>query len=153
MSCDVGSQIDLQQVAVVSRDIVYKKTPFDVITWRHKKIGCTCLLYRSGRMVCHGDKSKMRKYARLLQKMGYQICLKNVKVVTQSAVHQLETSVKYSHLLQLPGAIYEPEIYHALSIKRGGVYFIVYTNRKVVITGVKSEKILVIPTILEMEML
>ena len=107
-------------------------------------------------MICHGEKFQKRKYARILQKLGYPVGLNNFKMVTQSAVYQLRRHVKYEDFLQLPGSTYEPEIYHGLEIRRGGVYFIIYRSSKVVITGIKSSSVLndiVYPTILELEML
>ena len=44
-----------------------------------QKIGCTCLLYSSGKMICHGSKDQMRKYGRLLCKLGYTISLKMLR--------------------------------------------------------------------------
>ena len=123
MSCELGCNIDMLHVFLNSRDIVYKKTPFDVLTWHHKKIRCTCLLYRNGKMICHGNKSQMRKYARVVQKLGYPVCVRDVKIITQSAVYQLKNDVNYSKIAKLPGAIYEPEIFHALGIKKCGLYF------------------------------
>ena len=76
MSCELGCTIDLQRVASCSRDVVYKKVPVDALSWHHKKIRCTCFLYRTGKMICHGNKSQLRQYARIMQKMGYPVCSK-----------------------------------------------------------------------------
>ena len=107
-------------------------------------------------MICHGNKSQLRKYARILQKLGYPIHLHKVQIITQSAMYQLKNVVNYSELSKLSGAVYEPEIYHAVGIRRNGVYFIVYKTGKVVITGIKNSKMLsevVDPTLLELEVL
>ena len=144
------------KVVLCSRDVVYKKVPFDVLVWHHKKIRCTSLLYRTGKMICHGNKSQLRKYARILQKLGYPIHLHKVQIITQSAMYQLKNVVNYSELSKLSGAVYEPEIYHAVGIRRNGVYFIVYKTGKVVITGIKNSRMLsdvVDPTLLELEVL
>ena len=151
---DLGCPVDLRHIACNTRDVVYKTEPFDAITWHHKKIRCSCMLFRSGKMICHGNKQQMRKYARILFKMGYPVALKNVKVVTQSAVYTMKNAVRYSEMVKLPGATYEPEIYHALNIKRNRVHFTVYKSGKVVITGIKTPGILedvVNPTLLELE--
>ena len=156
MSCELGCTIDLVRVASCSRDVVYKKVPFDVLTWHHKKIRCTCLLYRTGKMICHGNKSQLRQYARILQKLGYPVHLSKVKLITQSAVYQLKNIVNYLEMAKFSGAVYEPEICHALGIRQNGLYFIVYKSGKVVITGIKNQKMIndiVNPTLLEIEIL
>ena len=107
-------------------------------------------------MICHSNKSQLKKYARILQKLGYSICLHKVQIITQSTMYQLKNVVNYSEFSKLSGAVYEPEIYHAVGIRRNGVYFIVYKTGKAVITGIKNSKMLseeVNPTLLELEVL
>ena len=153
---DLGCPLDLRHIAVNSRDVVYKTKPFDVINWHHKKIRCSCMLYSTGKMICHGNKKQMRKYARILFKMGYPVSLNKVKIATHSAVYNLTNEVNYFKMMKLPGATYKPEIYHALNIKRKRVHFTVYRTGKVVITGITSERVIddiVNPTLLELEIL
>ena len=107
-------------------------------------------------MICHGDKQQMRKYARILFKMGYPVSLNKVKIATRSAVYSLINGVNYFKMMKLPGATYKPEIYHALNIKRKRVHFTVYRTGKVVITGITSEHVIhdiVNPTLVQLESL
>ena len=54
-------------------------------------------------MICHGNKCHLRKYARVLQKLGYPICLHKVQILSQSAVYQLKNVVNYSELSNYQG--------------------------------------------------
>ena len=100
------------------------------------------MIYSNGKLICHGKKLQMRQYARLLQNLGYPIRIQNVKLVTQSAVYQMKNRVEYTKIVKIPGAVYEPEVFHAVCIKRHGVHFTVYRSGKVIITGLtKSNKI------------
>ena len=86
--------------------------------------------------------------------MGYPVSLNKVKIVKHSAVYSLINEVNYFKMRKLPGATYEPEIYHTLNIKRKRVHFTVYRTGKVVITGIMSECAIddiVNPTLLELE--
>ena len=50
--------------------------------------------------------------------------------------------------------MYEPEMYHTFGIRKNGLYFIVYKSSKVVITGIKNQKMIkdiVYATLLELE--
>ena len=134
---DLKCALDLKHIALNTRDVVYTLKPFTVLRWKHKKIGGTCMVYASGKIIHHGEKYQLRKYARLLQKLGYNVCLNNIKLVTQSATYTLP-SVNYEHLVKTMRATYEPEIYHACIFKRGRMSFTVYKSGKVVITGIKN---------------
>ena len=119
-----------------------------------KKLGVVVCCIVLEKMICHGNKKQMRKYARILFKMGYPVSLNKVKIATHSAVYNLTNGVTYFKMMKLPGATYEPEIYHALNTKR--VHFTVYMTGKVVITGITSERVIddiVNPTLLELESL
>ena len=48
----------------------------------------------------------------------------------------------YHKFVKIPGASYEPEIFHALGIRTKGLYFIVYKSGKVVITGIKHKSMM-----------
>ena len=134
---DLKCAFNLRHIASKSRDVVLTSKPFTVLRWRHKKIGGTCMIYASGKIIHHGEKYQLRKYARLLQKLGYDVCLKYIKLLTQSATYTLP-SVNYSTLVKTMNASYEPEVFHACILKRDGMNFTIYQSGKVVITGIKN---------------
>ena len=95
------------------------------------------MLYASGKIIHHGDKTQLRKYLRLLQKIGYHIRHYKIILVTQSATFTLP-KVNYTSLVENLGAQYEPECYHACILKRNGMTFNIYKSGKVIITGIKN---------------
>ena len=114
------------------------------------------MVYTSGKIICHGEKKDLRRYGRTLQKMGYPIKLTKITVLTRSATYVLTEKPNFKNIVKMMGGRYEPEIFQALEIKRTGVCFLVYKSGKVVITGIKSERLLediVNPTLLELECL
>ena len=82
------------------------------------------MLYRTGKIIGHGDKQQMQKYTRILFKMGHPASLNKV-IVTHTAVYSLINGVNYFKMMKLPGATDEPEIYHVLNIKGKRVHFTV----------------------------
>ena len=153
---DLGTRLNLKNILEKMRDVKYKERPFRVLLWCHKRIRCTCMVYDSGKIICHGEKKDLRRYARILQKMGYAIRLKKIIVLTRSAKYVLRERPNLYKLTKMMGGSYEPEIFQALEIKRGGICFLIYKSGKVIITGIANEQLLddiVNPTLLEIECL
>lgn len=157
-SANVSCKLDLKDIALRSHNVKYTKTPFHMLEWKHKKIGGTCLVYTSGKVMCHGDKQMMRKYCRVIQKLGYPVRLKDTKLCTASAVYDLKTTVDYKHLVQkFPQVSFHPELFHAPILKlEQNVSMTIFHSGKIIIAGVTSEDIaydVVLPKLLEMELL
>lgn len=147
--------LDLKDITKRNSNIICTDHPFKMITWRHPKIKDTCLMYESGKLICHGTKSALRKYCRLLQKQGYPIHFTRIRLVTMSAMHVLNSPVNYSKLVSNMRQIsYEAEFFHAPILRKEKLSFIIYQSGKVIITGIKSQKHIddiVYPTLLEIE--
>ena len=134
---DFACTFNPKYIASNTRDVIVTSKPFTVLRWRHKKIGGTCILYSSGKVIHHGEKHQFRKYARLLQKMGYPVQLTYIKLLTSSAIYTI-SSVNYRKLVNTMNASYEPELYHACILKRQGMCFTIYQSGKVIITGITN---------------
>ena len=155
-NAEMGCSLDLKDITESQWNIEYHRLPFHRVVWRHKKIGCTCLLYANGKAICHGGKDKMRQYARLLQKMKYPIRMKKIKIVTRSAAYSFRKSLDFRKIAQYTKGSYEPEIYHGLRFIKEGLHYTLYKSGKVIVTGIKSEKEIdtkVNPTLLEIEII
>lgn len=159
---DLASTFDLRHIALQVTNVRYDPKRFNGLIWQHKKIGGTCLLFGSGRLVCNGNltltvaRKRIRQYARCLEKLGYPVTLTRIHVVTRSAVHTLSQQINCaafsSHVV---GASYEPEIMNAVMVKRESIHFTCFPSAKVIITGIKTRTCLdrvVYPTLLEMEL-
>ena len=160
VKADLGVALDLASIARQARDIQYNPKKWPGAVWRHRHIAGTCLFYKSGKVICNGNNSiasakrSLRKYARLLQGYGNRVKLDSIQIQTMSAVHDLAMPVDLKSLGSIGGA-YEPELFNACHLKKGRVHFTIFSTGKIIITGVKSQKLLqtiVYPTIFEIAM-
>lgn len=117
--------LDLVRIARKSTNVVYNPKKFNGLIWRHRKISGTCLVFRSGKIICPGIKRRedikecVRKYARQIQKLGFDVKITNIRLITSSAFHDLRRTVVYSKLVKYLNVQLEPEIVHAATLKRG----------------------------------
>ena len=152
-------EIDLKHLVSISRDVSYNPRKHNCLIWRHKKIGGCCMVSKQGRMMCNGAassipeaKKRVRRYARLIQKANYPVCLTKIQVVTISAVHTFSKSLDLRRLTREMEGQYEPELFPALMFKRNGIHFNCFRTGKMVMTGIKNLED-VYPTIMEMELM
>lgn len=158
---DLKCPLDLRDITNRIGNAIYTVKPFKMVQWRHRKIGGTCLLYHSGKVIYHGDdERRLRKYCRIIQKMGYPIRFKKIHLVTMCGVYDSKKTLDYPSLVRRMKSIYgpggvsfEPELYHAPMVKIGKISFTAYKNGKIIIAGIKSDEQIydvVLPTLLEM---
>lgn len=162
LTAELGCALDLKHVTNSAFFIRYNPKIFSGVIWSHRKLRATCLLFKNGKLVCTGAKSisggrkSIRQYARILQKMGYAVNLQNIRVRTMSAVHTLQGRIKPEALVEFLGAVYEPEIFSAVRLRKEGIHYTCFHTGKVIITGIKSMKDFeekLCETLLEMECL
>lgn len=156
----LGCTIDLLRLTYRLANVRYDPRSFSAVIWQHRKIGGNCLLFSNGTINCNGKCSsllagrrRLRRYARILQKMGHEISLHNVRVVTASAVYQLSEKIVPS---RLPSYFsYEQELFPAVMLRRSGFHFTCHLSGKILITGIKGEKDFdeIYSIILELELL
>lgn len=159
------TRLDLNKLANTECNIVYNPSRFSAAVWHHRKISKCCLIFSNGKMICTGQsyneaKSNIKKYARLLQKKGYvtqERVVVSIKKITMSMTYSFGKKVSLVTLSQEIGdALYSPDMYNGMIVKRSGVSIIVFTTGKVIITGVKSDKQvdrIILPLILDIELL
>ena len=83
-------------------------------------------------------KKDLRKYARIVQKLGYSVYLDRIPVVTKSAVATLSGKLNLPSLAKFLNGSYEPELFHAALVKDGNVNFTCFKSGKIIMTGVKN---------------
>ena len=155
----LGCRFDLSQIAREITNVRYDPRNFNGLIWQHRMIGGNCLLFANGNINCNGKcssvragKERLRRYARLLQRMGYAIKLQKIKLVTASAVHQLSERLDLERL-QMDFS-YEPELFPAVMFRRQGMHFTCHFTGKVLITGIKrkSDIDIIYSILLELEL-
>ena len=158
----VGGQLDtvinLCALARQLTNVRYDPTSFSGLIWQHRKIGGNCLIFANGYINCNGSCEsfrggikRLRRYARLLQKLGYCHTLTDVKIITASASHRLDGKVKLEHI---PFKYrYEPELFPAIMFKREDIHFTLHFSGALIITGIKKPEDIddvIYPVILEL---
>ena len=111
----------------------------------------TALIFNNGKVVVTGAKSKAksmiaaRKFARVVQKIGYDVKFKDFRIRNMVASVDMTFGVNVTALSHDPGhgsfASYEPEIFPGLVYHMvvPSVVLLIFTTGKVVITGAKCE--------------
>jgi len=147
---NLGVQLDLKKIAMHARNAEYNPKRFAAVIMRIREPRTTALIFSSGKMVCTGAKSEetsrlaARKYARIIQKLGFEAKFTEFKV--QNMVGSCD--VKFP--IQLEGlcithaqfSTYEPELFPGLIYRmvKPRVVLLIFVSGKVVITGAKYKK-------------
>jgi len=76
---NLGCRLDLKKIALHARNAEYNPKRFAAVIMRIREPRTTALIFSSGKMVCTGAKSEeqsrlaARKYARIVQKLGFEV--------------------------------------------------------------------------------
>ena len=161
-SAQLCCPIDLMELCQRLWNARYEPRTFPGLIWQHRTIGGNCLVFSNGAINCNGRASyiregrqRLRQYARQLQRLGYPVRLKKIKMVTASASHSLSDRLDIMTLANERTVVYEPELFPALNFKTDGVNFCCFHTGKVVITGIRCISHIddvVLPTLIELEL-
>lgn len=155
---NIGRRLDLQHIARQARNAEYNHKRFAACIVRIRDPKSTALMFASGKIVVTGarneDDSKLacRKFARMIQKLGYEVKLEDWRI------QNLVSSVDSKLLIRLEGISakhynhcqYEPELFTGLvyrlivprateAAKPSQVCLLIFAKGKVVLTGAKSK--------------
>ncbi|VDP32772.1 unnamed protein product [Soboliphyme baturini] len=84
---NLGCKLDLKKIALHARNAEYNPKRFAAVIMRIRDPRTTALIFSSGKMVCTGAKSEdlsrlaARKYARIVQKLGFDAKFMDFKVL------------------------------------------------------------------------
>ncbi|TVU32001.1 hypothetical protein EJB05_23717 [Eragrostis curvula] len=162
---NLGCQLDLQAIANQARNAEYNPKRFAAVIMRIRDPKTTALVFSSGKMVCTGakteDQSKLaaRKYARIIQKLGYPAQFREYSFLISHLkrmdscdeqdfkIQNMVASCDVKFPIRLEGlalncgifANYEPEIFPGLIYRMADpkIVLLVFVSGKVVLTGAK----------------
>ena len=83
---NLSVKLDLKQIALHARNAEYNPKRFAAVIMRLRDPKTTALIFASGKMVCTGAKSEedsnraARKYAKIIQKIGFQVKFRDFKI-------------------------------------------------------------------------
>lgn len=83
----MNCKLDLKKITLRARNAEYNPKRFAAVIMRIREPRTTALIFSSGKMVCTGAKSEddsklaARKYARIIQKLGFEVSFSSTMFV------------------------------------------------------------------------
>ncbi|GKC11129.1 TATA-box-binding protein [Tanacetum coccineum] len=140
-------KLDLKAIALQARNAEYNPKRFAAVIMRIRDPKTTALIFASGKMVCTGAKSEQssklaaRKYARIIQKLGFPAKFKDFKIQNIVASCDVKFPIRLEGLAFSHGAFssYEPELFPGLiyRMKQPKITLRIFASGKIVLAGTK----------------
>lgn len=98
---NLNCKLDLKKIALHARNAEYNPKRFAAVIMRIREPRTTALIFSSGKMVCTGAKSEedsrlaARKYARIIQKLGFTVSSKTLQLHLQFRLFNILTAPRY----------------------------------------------------------
>jgi len=150
VSTDFQHPLNLEKIASTLPNTEYNPEQFPGLVIRLKTPKSSALLFTTGRVVCTGAKTmkevkeSIHKIMKLLERVKVKINIEpEIKVQNMVASGALGFALNLNDLvMKLRNVEYEPEQFPGLvyKIKEPKASFLLFSNGKIVCTGVKSRK-------------
>ncbi|KAG7657605.1 TATA-box binding protein [Arabidopsis suecica] len=144
---NLDCKLDLKAIALQARNAEYNPKRFAAVIMRIREPKTTALIFASGKMVCTGAKSEhlsklaARKYARIVQKLGFPAKFKDFKIQNIVGSCDVKFPIRLEGLAYSHSAFssYEPELFPGLiyRMKLPKIVLLIFVSGKIVITGAK----------------
>lgn len=144
---NLDCRLDLKQIALHARNAEYNPKRFAAVIMRIRDPRTTALIFSSGKMVCTGAKSEnesklaARKYARVIQKLGFHAKFKDFKIQNIVGSCDVLFPIRLEGLVLAHGSFssYEPELFPGLIYRMYNpkIVLLIFVSGKVVLTGAK----------------
>ncbi|EEB15045.1 trf2 protein, putative [Pediculus humanus corporis] len=144
------NELDLRKINFCTRNTEYNPSRFKGLVMRIREPKTTALIFRSGKIVVTGAKSEdaallaARKYARIIQKLGFSIKFCSFKIQNIVGTCDVRFPIKLESLNQIHGQFssYEPELFPALIYRlvKPRVVLLIFVNGKIVLTGARTQQ-------------
>jgi len=141
-------ELDLQEVHFRTRNSEYNPSRFHGVIMRMRDPRCTALIFHTGKIICTGARSEedahlgSRKFARIMQKLGYPTRFSDFRVQNVVATVDLRFPIRLENLNQVHGQFssYEPELFPGLIYRmvKPRLVLLIFVNGKLVFTGARS---------------
>ena len=144
---NLNCKLDLKKIALHARNAEYNPKRFAAVIMRIREPRTTALIFSSGKMVCTGAKSEddsrlaARKYARIIQKLGFQAKFLDFKIQNMVGSCDVKFPIRLEGLVLTHGKFssYEPELFPGLIYRmvKPRIVLLIFVSGKVVLTGAK----------------
>ncbi|XP_061699293.1 TATA box-binding protein-like 2 [Syngnathoides biaculeatus] len=145
---NLGCPLDLKFIALQARNAEYNPKRFAAVIMRIREPRTTALIFSSGKMVCTGAKSEeqsrlgARKYARIVQKLGFPARFLDFKIQNMVASCDVCFPIRLEGLVltHQQFSSYEPELFPGLIYRmvKPRIVLLIFVSGKVVLTGAKE---------------
>ncbi|KYN09849.1 PREDICTED: TATA-box-binding protein-like [Trachymyrmex cornetzi] len=145
---NLQTELKLMYINVRTRNSEYNPARFTGLIMRIQNPRATALIFGSGKLVCTGARSEQdsflaaKKFARIIQKLGFPVKFSSFKIQNIVATCDLKFPIKLELLYQSHSQFssYEPELYPGLTYRLylPRVVLLIFVNGKVVLTGAKN---------------
>uniref|UniRef100_A0A1A9V876 TATA-box-binding protein n=1 Tax=Glossina austeni TaxID=7395 RepID=A0A1A9V876_GLOAU len=146
----VACELNLRDINNRTRNSEYTPSRFHGVVMRMRDPRCTALIFRTGKIICTGARNEVeaslgaRKFARILQKLGYPVKFTDYRLQNIVATVDLRFPIRLENLNQVHGQFssYEPELFPGLIYRmvKPRMVLLIFVNGKIVFTGGKAKK-------------
>jgi len=144
---NLNVKLDLKMIALHARNAEYNPKRFAAVIMRIREPKTTALIFASGKMVCTGAKSEelsklaARKYARIIQKLGYNAKFMDFKIQNIVGSCDVKFPIRLEGLANSHHhySSYEPELFPGLIYRmvQPKIVLLIFVSGKIVLTGAK----------------
>jgi transcription initiation factor TFIID TATA-box-binding protein len=144
---NLDCRLDLKTIALHARNAEYNPKRFAAVIMRIRDPKTTALIFASGKMVVTGAKSEddsklaSRKYARIIQKLGFAAKFTDFKIQNIVGSCDIKFPIRLEGLASKhhPFSSYEPELFPGLIYRmiKPKIVLLIFVSGKIVLTGAK----------------
>uniref|UniRef100_A0A8C5K0R3 TATA box binding protein like 2 n=1 Tax=Jaculus jaculus TaxID=51337 RepID=A0A8C5K0R3_JACJA len=141
---NLACKLDLKKIALHAKNAEYNPKRFAAVIMRIREPRTTALIFSSGKMVCTGAKSEeqsrlaARKYARVVQKLGFPARFLDFKIQNMVASCDVKFPIRLEGLVltHRQFSSYEPELFPGLIYRmvKPRIVLLIFVSGKVVLT-------------------
>lgn len=147
---NLDCRLDLKTIALHARNAEYNPKRFAAVIMRIRDPKTTALIFASGKMVVTGAKSEddsklaSRKYARIIQKLGFNAKFCDFKIQNIVGSTDVKFAIRLEGLAFAHGTFssYEPELFPGLIYRmvKPKIVLLIFVSGKIVLTGAKKRE-------------
>lgn len=147
---NLACRLDLKTIALHARNAEYNPKRFAAVIMRIREPKTTALIFASGKMVVTGAKSEddsklaSRKYARIIQKLGFNAKFTDFKIQNIVSSCDVKFPIRLEGLAFSHGVFssYEPELFPGLIYRmvKPKIVLLIFVSGKIVLTGAKQRE-------------
>ena len=163
-TAELNCELNLKEIALQAKNVKYNPKKFSGLIMKIREPKTTALIFPNGKMVCLGAKDEeqskhaIRKFAKIIKKLDYNVSLKNFKIQNIVGSCKLKFKLPLNALCHYitkkmnSRVAYEPElfpglIYHYISPRNNNddmngtnpnIVFLIFSSGNIVIAGAKT---------------